>query len=217
MSYSQRLSETRLGTIINEESKQQEKILLQAIWKIIPILKHIYGFEIVYESKLSTKEITDSVLRSGEYLENTHQFLSTSSIKPDGGFLYIVHKNKKYCILCSEAKKQGTGNHSSKGNAIERLGKNVIALSSYFCNEDIFPFVAFCYGCDFEKGSYIIDRLGCISHGRKLNVVNNKRMCGQLIGSYFHQVEEYELEKYVEICMSICFQSIDYYKNKYNI
>lgn len=38
----------------------------------------------------------------------------------------------------------------AKGNAIERLGKNVIGLRAALMRESIFPFVCFGYGCDFE-------------------------------------------------------------------
>jgi type II restriction enzyme len=58
-------------------------------------------------------------------------------MKPDGGIMFIVDKNNiKYPILITEMKKQGTndeviamtGKAQASGNAIERLGKNVIGL-----------------------------------------------------------------------------------------
>jgi len=58
-------------------------------------------------------------------------------MRPDGGILYIVTKDEqKYPILITEMKNQGTNDlrlkegkkKQAKGNAIERLGKNVIGF-----------------------------------------------------------------------------------------
>ncbi|MCQ3807647.1 MAG: hypothetical protein KTV16_10300 [Acidimicrobiia bacterium] len=46
----------------------------------------------------------------------------------------------------------------AKGNAIERLGKNVIGFRTAMMNEAIVPFVCFGSGCDFADDSSILDR-----------------------------------------------------------
>ena len=57
----------------------------------------------------------------------------------------------------------------SKGNAIERLGKNLIGLRSALFRENIFPFVCFGYGCDFAPGSTILDRVSVMAMFGELN------------------------------------------------
>jgi type II restriction enzyme len=58
-------------------------------------------------------------------------------MRPDGGILYLIDgENNKFPVLITEMKKQGTndriitmaGKAQAVGNAIERLGKNVIGL-----------------------------------------------------------------------------------------
>jgi type II restriction enzyme len=90
--------------------------------------------------------------------------LDTSAIRPDGGLLFIEGKKGDpltYPILIAEVKNQGTNDlraqeglpKQAKGNAIERLGKNVIGLRTALLRESIFPFVCFGYGCDFAYWS----------------------------------------------------------------
>ena len=67
--------------------------------------------------------------------------MKESFIKPDGGFLYATDKegNKKL-ILVAEVKRQGTNDKrlseglpkQAKGNAIERLGKNLVGIRAIF-------------------------------------------------------------------------------------
>jgi hypothetical protein len=44
----------------------------------------------------------------------------------------------------------------AKGNAIERLGKNVIGFRTALLHESIFPFVCFGGGCDFAPDSSLV-------------------------------------------------------------
>jgi type II restriction enzyme len=59
----------------------------------------------------------------------------------------------------------------AKGNAIERLGKNVIGLRAALLNEAIFPFICFGDGCDFAKDSSVLDKVITISMFGKLNII----------------------------------------------
>jgi type II restriction enzyme len=103
-----------------------------------------------------------------------------SSMRPDGGILSIISKDdKKYPILITEVKNQGTndilmaqGNpKQSKGNAVERLGKNVIGFRTMLLHESIFPFVCFGDACDFATDSSILDRVITISMFGELNKI----------------------------------------------
>src|SRR3546814_2927056 len=66
-----------------------------------------------------------------------------------------------------EMKRQGTNDQralegkgkQSQGNAIERLGKNLIGFRSALQYERITPFVCFGWGIDFAPGSSILDRV----------------------------------------------------------
>jgi type II restriction enzyme len=76
----------------------------------------------------------------------------SSAMRPDGGILSIESdKGVLYPILITEVKNQGTNDlranegkpKQAKGNAIERLGKNVIGFRTALLGENIVPFVCF--------------------------------------------------------------------------
>lgn len=109
-----------------------------------------------------------------------HYHFDTSSIRPDGGILFIQGKpddRLTYPILIAEVKNQGTNDlraneglpRQARGNAIERLGKNLIGLRAALLRESIFPFVCFGYGCDFEPDSSILDRVTTMAMFGRLN------------------------------------------------
>src|SRR3546814_17285876 len=57
----------------------------------------------------------------------------------------------------------------SQGNAIERLGKNLIGFRSALQYERITPFVCFGWGIDFAPGSSILDRVITMNEFYPLN------------------------------------------------
>ncbi len=84
-------------------------------------------------------------------------------MRPDGGILSIVaNDEKRYPVLITEVKNQGTNDlraqegktKQAKGNAIERLGKNVIGFRTAMMTESIVPFICFGHGCDFADDSF---------------------------------------------------------------
>ena len=91
-------------------------------------------------------------------------------------------KGELYPILITEVKNQGTNalrikeglKEQARGNAIERLGKNVIGLRTALSSESIFPFVCFGFGCDFSSLFSILDSVVTIA------------MFGMLNKTYFH-------------------------------
>jgi hypothetical protein len=101
-----------------------------------------------------------------------------SNIQPDGGILY----RDETPILVIEAKKQGTNNtrqskglkKQAKGNAIERAAKNNNELKNLFIRDKYFPYIIFCYGCDFREGSSIVDRLSAMTYYDKFNTLHIK-------------------------------------------
>lgn len=225
MSNSKKLRETRENTIINNESKKDEKILEDAVKNLINYLILKYNLNIIYDKKIFLNDIVN-ILKSQNPENNNIMCESKKSfIKPDGGFLSIeTNDGEKHFILISEIKKQGTNNirktenkkKQAKGNAIERLGKNVIGLYNLFRKEKIFPFICFCSGCDFEKESTIRDRVITISNFNKLNSINLfDDNIGVKRGSFFVQPEKYKELDILNQIKIISEKSIEYYFEKY--
>lgn len=105
----------------------------------------------------------------------------------------------------------------SKGNAIERLGKNVIGLRSALLRESIFPFVCFGYGCDFEQGSSILDRVTTMAMFGKLNVTYLHNEEGNKFnrGSFYFRDKKWTVDEMSRVMTDIAERSILYYISKY--
>lgn len=148
------------------------------------------------------------------------QVHGSSFISPDGGFLYAVNKNgERRLILVAEAKRQGTNDaraeeglpEQAKGNAIERLGKNVIGLRAMFKAEGIFPFVCFGHGHDFRDESSIVDRVKTINDFFPLNeIFVVKKHLPFEPGSMFFRYEPWKVEEMTKIMLKIAVEAINY-------
>ncbi len=135
-----------------------------------------------------------------------------------------VKDGKNYPILIAEKKNQGTNDQRIKegkprqaqGNAIERLGKNVIGFRGMFLHESIFPFVCFGDGCDFDEQGSILDRMKTIAMFGELN-----KECLYREGTFFNRgtfyfrVQEWSQQEMEERCYVIAEKSIYYYFSKY--
>lgn len=103
---------------------------------------------------------------------------SRSSIRPDGGILYM----DGHPILSTEAKKQGTNNEREKngkkkqamGNAIERAHKNWNEIKNLYSPYLFTSYLLFGYGCDFVEGSSIPDRLSAMTEYDTFNTLHIK-------------------------------------------
>ena len=101
----------------------------------------------------------------------------------------------------------------AKGNAIERLGKNVIGFRKAFMKESLFPFICFGDGCDFSDDSTIIDRVVNISMFSKLNVIrvhNEGEGKNFNRGSFFFREKEWTATEMAEEMSKIAESSIYY-------
>jgi len=157
-----------------------------------------------------------------------HCFHESSAMRPDGGILSIVSRDgAAYPILIAEKKNQGTNDlraiegksKQAKGNAIERLGKNVIGFRTALLRESIFPFVCFSDGCDFADDSSILDRVVTIAMFGHLNKehLHNQGPNGVFNrGSFYFRVKEWAEDEMAERCYSIAEKSIFYYFSKYS-
>jgi type II restriction enzyme len=227
MSHKDDLRNQRYETVINKTSKKQEKECDLATEKLIKELRIIFKLNIEHEKNIYLEKIISK-------LKETHRNVSfaktieTSSMRPDGGILYLLSKNRKnrFPILITEVKNQGTNDLrllegkkiQAQGNAIERLGKNVIGFRTMMIDEDIFPFVCFGYGWDFQPSSSILDRVKTIAMYGELNKTiifgeGPNRLFKR--GSFYFRQEKWSVEEMYKIMFEISSESIKYYLNKY--
>jgi len=225
MAEKHRLRKNREGTVINATSKQQEKVLFKALYKVEEYLVHSFAdVRLLHEKQLYLK---DAVKNLRHIFPNTEFYfhLETSSMKPDGGLLYLLDKDQnKYPILISEVKNQGANDlrmkegkpKQARGNAIERLGKNVIGFKTSMLAESIFPFICFGYGCDFEDGSSILDRVVTMAMFGKLNktYLHNSEEAPINRGSFYFRKDEWQVDEMYEVMKDIAEKSIYYYFSK---
>ena len=148
-------------------------------------------------------------------------------MRPDGGILSIVDKDDRgHVILITEKKNQGTNDsrvkegkpRQAKGNAIERLGKNVIGFRTALKTEAIFPFVCFGDGCDFDDKSSILDRVSTIAQFGKLNEEHlhdkgNHREFDR--GTFYFRSREWTDVEMAKRSFCVAEKSIYYYFSKY--
>jgi type II restriction enzyme len=138
----------------------------------------------------------------------------------------ITKNEQKYPILITEMKNQGTNDlrlkegkkKQAKGNATERLGKNVIGFRTALLNESIFPFVCFGDGCDFAQNSSILDRVITISMFGKLNIsrIHNEGPNGIFNrGSFYFRKKLWTPNEMAKIMIDIAEKSVYYYFSKY--
>lgn len=220
------LRETRAKTVINVTSKKQETNVIKALKRVVNKLNETYPVKIVHKGSWYLKDIV-KLLRENFPKIEFHYYFDRSNIRPDGGILFIEdHDKKLYPILMTEVKNQGTNvlrakeglPPQAKGNAIERLGKNVIGLRTALSRESIFPFVCFGYGCDFGPSSSILDRVVTVAMFGKLNktYLHNQ---GDAVrfnrGSFYFREEEWSVTEMAEIMYDIAERSIQYYFSAY--
>ncbi len=229
MARKEQLRKQRTGTVINVTSKKQETEVIQALEKVVVRLRSKFGKKIslVHEKQWYLKDIVRELRSTYPDLE-FHYHFDTSSIRPDGGILLIRSKPDdpmSYPILIAEVKNQGTNvlrvkeglPKQAKGNAIERLGKNVIGLRTALLRESIFPFVCFGYGCDFEHDSSILDRVTSMAMFGRLNktYLHNEEGGKFNRGSFYFRPEMWSVEDMAEIMIDIAARSVLYYFSKY--
>ena len=229
MANKERLRESRANTIINATAKQQESELIKALHKVFEYLEDKFAKRITltYQKQWLLKDIINELK---PYFPDTdlHCHFENTSMKPDGGILAIKSSKDNtltYPILISEVKNQGTNDLRAKeglrrqaqGNAIERLGKNLIGFRTALLRESIFPFVCFGYGCDFEEESRILDRVSTMAMFGKLNksYLHNEGDGQFNRGSFYFRAERWTTDEMFEIMKDIAERAVLYYFSKY--
>jgi type II restriction enzyme len=179
MAHKDELRNQRSGTVINVTSNKMEKDVIIALHKTVEYIINKFTVTLDHVSDLYLKDVVVKLRERYRDVDFSYSF-DSSSMRPDGGILSILSKDKKkYPILITEVKNQGTNDlrakeglqKQAKGNAIERLGKNVIGFRTTLLHETIFPFVCFGDGCDFASDSSILDRVITISMFGELNKI----------------------------------------------
>lgn len=229
MARKDQLRKQRTNTVINATSKRQESAIIRALQRVVDEISQKFGARIslVHENQWYLSDIVTELQHTFPDMD-FYYHLDRSSMRPDGGILYIQGKPddiRTYPILISEVKHQGTNDlrireglpKQSAGNAIERLGKNVIGLRVALMKENIFPFVCFGYGYDFMEGSYILDRVSTIAMFGRLNTtyLHNEENGRFNRGSFYFREEEWSVDEMFEIMHDIAERSILYYFSKY--
>ena len=199
-----------------------ENVLSKGIELLMSYLKSNYEYKFSISSSISLSKIINECLP--EYKSVFHCESTSSRAQPDGGIVYMHIGDSKFPILITENKLQGTidilakkgKKQQAQGNAIERLGKNVLLFQTYLksLGHNIFPFACFGNGYDFKEGSSIRDRIVCINHLGKLNKINVHPVMGFQRGSYFFRYESWTSEEIFDVLRDIVDLSIDYYLNK---
>ena len=165
--------------IFNDEAKTHEEFVKCGGEEVLDILQanhpdiKFHRENIIYKEDINNR-LKKSNSEFGSYLE-----IQGSSIRPDGGIIFMTFNGEQYPVLIHEAKKQGTNvarakegkRKQAKGNAIERAHKNVNEIRNYMRGYTYFPYVIHATGCDFEDGSSIKDRMGALTMGQPYNQI----------------------------------------------
>ena len=201
----------------NNFSKLDDIKAKDATAEVVKILEEMFPnhtFEM--KSELTFKQIENYCGRSF----NIDYDYSRRKLKPDGGVIWM---DNKYPILISEMKRQGTNNERIKegkdkqatGNAIERLGKNLIGFKCLFENEDILPFICFCWGCDVVDGTFL-GKLYTLNSFYEINTIydtptslNNKPF-----SIILKEDSAFTIEELVVPMLQVAISSINYFNNK---
>ena len=227
MANKDQLRNQRENTIINEKSKREDKQCQKVVDDLQSALETKFCVKLVHEKKVLLKDIVSELRKHFPDVSFADPEKSSSFMSPDGGITYICdHHGNKYPILIAEVKNQGTNDlrqmegkkKQAQGNAVERLGKNVIGFRTYMLNEAIFPFVCFGDGCDFERGSSILDRVYTIAMFGELNKDHTANIGPNGIfnrGSYYFRNEYWTYNEMYNVLYEVAKKSIYYYFSKY--
>lgn len=225
MAHKADLRKLRANTVINTRSKRQEKALSAAVEGVRTRLAETFpGITLSWSARVYLCPLIEALRTRYPEISfcSCHE---NSFMTPDGGVLFLVGKDgTQYPILISEKKNQGTNDQRLKegkkrqaqGNAIERLGKNVIGFRVMMAHESIFPFVCFGDGCDFDEAISILDRVKTIAMFGTLNEEHLHRE-GDLFnrGTFYFRVPEWTKQEMEDLCFAIAEKSVYYYFSRY--
>jgi type II restriction enzyme len=227
MARKDQLRKQRTGTVINLTSSKQEARVGKALQRVISSLEKKHPFSLKHQSDWMLQDIVGRLKQA--FPEVTfHCHFDRSSMRPDGGILSLVSKTDDtlFPILITEVKNQGTNDlrvkeglkRQARGNAIERLGKNVIGFRAALRTEGIVPFLCFGDGCDFESDSSILDRVTTIAMFGPLNKTHVVNIGPNGIfnrGSFYFRPQPWTVSEMAKIMLDVAQRSIHYYLARY--
>jgi type II restriction enzyme len=209
-------------SIKNSMSKTMDKDIIVAMNAVVDTLQEKYP-NLTFEHHKTMKLVDIIAMLSRQYPEYAGRFgkpSHASFISPDGGFLYATNKQgERRIILVSEVKRQGTNDareaegmpKQAMGNAIERLGKNLIGIRAIFKNEGVLPFICFGHGHDFQEGSSILDRVLTMNEFFPLNKIFVKKdvMPFEPVSMLF-RYQAWSTEEMAENMLTVAVSAIEY-------
>lgn len=151
----------------SEEAKSIEVNVSLTVQEVLEALRLEFPYiEFKHQKKHEKKMFAEAAGVFDHVPENPKSF-----VNPDGGTIFMNLGGKWLPILTTEAKKQGTNdvrsaeglNKQALGNAIERAYKNVEEFKLLYSQYSWFNYIIFARGCDFIKGSSILDRLPALT------------------------------------------------------
>ena len=218
----------------NIKSKLDDKAIYVSMNKVITYLNERFNmlesfsnYEIVFEKTIKVEDMINFIKLNGVREEFDYSYIDRE-IVPDGGVLFLINKENgvKKPILISEIKRQGTNDERLKegkkkqatGNAIERLGKNLIGIKTMMNYEKITPFVCFGWGCDFAENSItVLAKIGMMNEFYPLNHIYVFKRDGNLENkafspvSMFFREEIWSVDEMFNIMKEIAETSLRYY------
>jgi len=220
----------------NIESQRSDKAIYAAMGDCIEYLQdrmedHLNGYNLVFSKDLSFAELIGMIRHSRSRSEFDTVF-ADRTIKPDGGAIWLTKiddDDYRRLIVVSEVKKQGTNKarmaegkqKQAQGNAIERLGKNLIGIRAALNHEPLTPFVCFGWGCDFEdpydESSFVMSKVSMMNEFYPLNRTYVFKKDGSAdrnrfapVSMYFRE-EEWTREDMFKILKEVAETSLRYY------
>ncbi|MDD5786447.1 EcoRI family type II restriction endonuclease [Campylobacter lanienae] len=222
----------------NVNSKSDDKNIGIAMNRTIEYLKNRFkniqnfdGYYFEFGKSLSLKIMMDNI-RNGGIRKQFDTNWEENTIIPDGGFLILKKKddeNYQKLLLAAEVKRQGTNDKrlaeglkkQARGNAIERLGKNLIGIKAMMNHEDITPFVCFGHGDDFNQDDIttknVFSKLSTMNEFYYLNKTYIFKLDGNSehnkfapVSMYFRK-DEWSIDEMFEIMKEIAETSLRYY------
>lgn len=223
------LRRLRKDTVINQTSKRQEQALDRALKGVQRRLRKRFPWiRLEHQTSWMLVDVVER-LSCNFPTEKFVHYHARSAMRPDGGILSMLGEDgRRFPLLIAEKKNQGTNDlrgregkpRQAQGNAIERLGKNVIGFRAALMMESIFPFVCFGDGCDFAVGSSILDRVATIAMFGELNQehLHNRGPEGQFNrGSFYFREAEWTEKEMMRHCADLAERSVLYYLSKYGM
>lgn len=211
----------------NTQSKRDDHNVSEAMERVTKYLDErlnldAYGYHLEFSASMKLREMIDLIRSYEKRFEFAPLTKEIASIKPDGGILVLRKKDDpdyKRLVLVVEMKRQGTNDKraaeglkkQAQGNAIERLGKNLIGIRATLQYEDVTPFICFGSGVDFAPDSSINDRVVTMNEFYPLNRIFVFKREGYSPVSMFFRQESWDVDELYEIMKEVAETSIRYY------